>query len=196
MTTFKIGSLIRVKGTKCEGIIKMIESEDIPDNSSSKKDRKKLEKPAYAYVTLNKGAVYPTMRVFKTKDSIWNLAKVLFEDLEERKANSSISSENTAYHFIAKGDLEGLKKLNKTKLFKEPSLSIGKGYSNTLGYALVLGDFETINYLLESGVPLQGPKEKYFSFLLRNVKLNLAEQIIIAKKLNFQELTNPQIIHT
>ncbi len=178
MTKFVVGSLIRIKGTKCEGVIKMIESESIPNNSISKKDYSAIETAAFAYVTLNKGATYSTMRVFKTKDDLWNLAKVPFSELELRIAGNATS----VYELLVKNDFDALQKLNKTKLLNKPPRSLGS-FHNTLGYALSHCTYEIIDYLLNNGVPVTRPRD-FFAFSLRNIKLSINERVDLMLKLD------------
>lgn len=180
MIDFNVGALIRIRGTKCEGTIKMIEYEGIPDPSTGRWNNHG-GKPAFAYVTLNKGMVYPTMRTFNVQTyGSWNLAKVPYEDLEKRTAGSN----GDVYALILVDDLTGLKALKPINLNKKPGNVHQKSALNSLGWALHFGNIETVKFMLSTGVPLPDNKQKddyskknALEYLVQNGKLTTEEKL-------------------
>lgn len=170
---FGVGSMIRIKGTNCEGTIKMIESEEVPNPKVTSR-YSGVTKIAFAYVTLNKGMTYPTMRTFHVQTyGTWNLAKVPYEDLEER-----VSSPKDAYGLIKTNDITGLRLLKPASLSKKGSNNEQRHCLNTTGYALMYGNVETIKFMISTGLPLPDNKHKDKYYKLNSLELLISNNTV------------------
>jgi hypothetical protein len=190
MSTPKVwstGALVRIRGTKAEGTIKMIEYE--PVSKTVSKRSRASGKQLRAFITLNKGMTHPDMRTFNVHTyGCWDLAPIPIEDLEERIASGG----NDVWTYIQAGNVEGLKTLSTARLNKKASSVNLKLMGNPINFALTIGTLDVIKVMLASDLPLVDSSGKTsLDYLFKNRTLKTKEEW--NEVVNLLLLRNPKI---